>query len=72
MVDAFFDEIRIALVRGNAVKLAGFGNFVLRDKRARPGRNPKSGELVPISARRVVVFSASRNLRNIVDAAKTK
>ena len=54
MVETFFDEIRDALVRGEAVKLSGFGNFQLRDKPQRPGRNPKTGEEIPITARRVV------------------
>src|SRR5688572_33162350 len=54
MVEAFFEEIRGALERGESVKLSGFGNFQLRDKPQRPGRNPKTGEEIPISARRVV------------------
>ena len=48
MVETFFDEIRLALVRGESVKLSGFGNFLLRDKPQRPGRNPKTGEEIPI------------------------
>ncbi|MGZ8968630.1 MAG: integration host factor subunit alpha [Telluria sp.] len=59
MVEAFFDEISDALVRGELVKLMGFGNFQLRDKGSRPGRNPKSGAEVQILARRVVAFQAS-------------
>ena len=55
MVEAFFEEIRGALERGESVKLSGFGNFQLRDKPQRPGRNPKTGEEIPISARRVVL-----------------
>jgi integration host factor subunit alpha len=66
MVDAFFDEMRVALVRGDAVKLAGFGNFDLRDKVPRPGRNPKTGEEVVINARRVVTFHASAKLKAAV------
>jgi integration host factor subunit alpha len=66
LVDAFFEEIRIALVEGELVKLSGFGNFQLRDKSARPGRNPKTGESIPISARRVVTFHASQKLKNQV------
>ena len=62
MVDAFFDEIRDTLERGGCVKLSGFGNFQLRDKPQRPGRNPKTGEEIPISARRVVTFHASQKL----------
>jgi integration host factor subunit alpha len=56
MVEAFFEEIRNALERGDGVKLSGFGNFQLRDKPQRPGRNPKTGEEIPITARRVVTF----------------
>jgi integration host factor subunit alpha len=66
LVDAFFEEIRIALVEGELVKLSGFGNFQLRDKSSRPGRNPKTGESIPISARRVVTFHASQKLKNQV------
>ena len=67
MVETFFDEIRNALERGEAVKLSGFGNFQLRDKPQRPGRNPKTGEEIPISARRVVTFHASQKMKNMVD-----
>jgi len=63
MVDSFFDEISTALVRGETVKLTGFGNFELRDKSPRPGRNPKTGETVYIAARRVVTFRASTKLK---------
>lgn len=63
VVDAFFDEIRTCLVNGDLVKLSGFGNFQLRDKSSRPGRNPKTGEAIPISARRVVTFHASQKLK---------
>ncbi|WP_225879040.1 integration host factor subunit alpha [Zeimonas arvi] len=63
MVETFFDEIRGALERGECVKLSGFGNFQLRDKPQRPGRNPKTGEEIPISARRVVTFHASQKLK---------
>jgi integration host factor subunit alpha len=63
MVETFFDEIRNALERGEAVKLSGFGNFQLRDKPQRPGRNPKTGEEIPITARRVVTFHASQKLK---------
>lgn len=66
MVDAFFDEIRMALERGEAVKLSGFGNFLLRDKPQRPGRNPKTGEEIAITARRVVTFHASQKLKAAV------
>ena len=63
MVDAFFDEIRAALERGESVKLSGFGNFQLRDKPQRPGRNPKTGEEIAITARRVVTFHPSQKLK---------
>lgn len=67
MVEAFFDEISDALGRGELVKLTGFGNFQLRDKVARPGRNPKTGTEVQIPARRVVTFQASQKLKDMVD-----
>ena len=70
MVETFFDEIRNALERGEAVKLSGFGNFQLRDKPQRPGRNPKTGEEIPITARRVVTFHASQKLKGMVDDAR--
>lgn len=63
VVEAFFDEIRVQLEQGESVKLSGFGNFQLRDKPERPGRNPKTGEPIPISARRVVTFHASQKLK---------
>jgi len=66
MVDGFFDEIRQALERGESVKLSGFGNFQLRDKPTRPGRNPKTGEEIAITARRVVTFHASQKLKAAV------
>lgn len=66
LVDTFFAEIRLALEKGEEVKLSGFGNFQVRDKASRPGRNPKTGESVPISARRVVTFHASQKLKAIV------
>lgn len=67
MVEGFFDEIRNALERGEEVKLSGFGNFQLRDKPQRPGRNPKTGEEIPITARRVVTFHASQKLKVAVE-----
>ena len=67
MVETFFDEIRDALERGETVKLSGFGNFQLRDKPQRPGRNPKTGEEIPITARRVVTFHSSQKLKSMVD-----
>ncbi|MDR3428078.1 MULTISPECIES: integration host factor subunit alpha [Silvimonas] len=67
MVEAFFEEIRASLEEGDTVKLSGFGNFQLRDKPQRPGRNPKTGEEIPISARRVVTFHASQKLKGLVE-----
>jgi integration host factor subunit alpha len=67
MVEAFFDVIRDALESGESVKLSGFGNFQLRDKPQRPGRNPKTGEAIPIAARRVVTFHASQKLKALVE-----
>lgn len=72
MVETFFDEIRNALERGEAVKLSGFGNFQLRDKPQRPGRNPKTGEEIPITARRVVTFHASQKLKGMVEISSQK
>jgi integration host factor subunit alpha len=66
MVDGFFEEICQALERGETVKLSGFGNFQLRDKPTRPGRNPKTGEEIAITARRVVTFHASQKLKATV------
>ena len=65
-VESFFEEIRLALAKGEEVKLSGFGNFHLRNKRARPGRNPRTGEEVEISARRVATFKAGGKLKNKV------
>src|SRR3989337_4088887 len=67
IVEMFFEEIRTALESGNQVKLSGFGNFDLRDKNQRPGRNPKTGEEIPITARRVVTFRASHKLKERVE-----
>ena len=72
MVETFFDEIRNALERGESVKLSGFGNFQLRDKPQRPGRNPKTGEEIPITARRVVTFHASQKLKGMVEDSNRK
>ena len=69
MVEAFFDEVREALRKGDSVKLSGFGNFQLREKPQRPGRNPKTGEEIPITARRVVTFHASQKLKAAVETA---
>jgi integration host factor subunit alpha len=67
-VDIYFDVIRDALEKGDNVKLSGFGNFDLRQKNQRPGRNPKTGEEIPISARRVVTFRAGQKLKARVEA----
>ena len=66
MVECFFEEIRLALERGDCVKLSGFGNFNIRRKAPRPGRNPRTGESIPIKARNVVTFHASHKLKAIV------
>ncbi len=63
MIDAFFDSICQSLIHGKDVKLTGFGNFQIRAKAARPGRNPRTGEPIPIEARRVVTFHASHKLK---------
>jgi integration host factor subunit alpha len=68
LVDYFFDEIRESLANGQQVKLSGFGNFDLRDKSQRPGRNPKTGEEIPITARRVVTFRPGQKLKTRVEA----
>jgi integration host factor subunit alpha len=66
IVDAFFDILHEALVQGNEVKLSGFGNFTIRQKASRPGRNPRTGESIPIKARNVVTFHSSQKLKAIV------
>jgi integration host factor subunit alpha len=68
LVDLLFEEIRTALEKGGQVKLSGFGNFDLREKNERPGRNPKTGEEIPISARRVVTFRPGQKLKARVEA----
>jgi len=68
LVELFFEEVRCALERNEQVKLSGFGNFDLRDKAERPGRNPKTGEEIPISARRVVTFRPGQKLKARVEA----
>jgi len=67
-IDNYFEAIRHSLENNNSVKLSGFGNFQLRDKETRPGRNPKTGEEIPISARRVVTFKPGQKLRNRVES----
>lgn len=66
MVEAFFDIVHEALAKGQDVKLSGFGNFNIRRKAPRPGRNPRTGEAIPIKARHVVTFHASHKLKGIV------
>lgn len=68
LVELFFEEIREALQTNEQVKLSGFGNFDLRDKKQRPGRNPKTGEEIPITARRVVTFRPGQKLKARVEA----
>ncbi len=67
MVEVFFEEIRETLESGVQVKLSGFGNFDLREKSERPGRNPKTGEDIPISARKVVTFRPGQKLKSRVE-----
>ena len=66
MVEAFFDLIHATLMSGNDVKMSGFGNFNIRRKAPRPGRNPRTGEAIPIKARNVVTFHASHKLKGVV------
>jgi len=68
LVDLFFQELGASLAVGEQIKLSGFGNFYLRDKNERPGRNPKTGEKVLITARRVVTFSPGNKLKARVEA----
>lgn len=67
IVEMFFGEVRKSLIDNDQVKLSGFGNFGLRDKKERPGRNPKTGEDIPISARRVVTFRPGQKLKAKVE-----
>lgn len=67
LVDEFFEIIRHSLEHGENVKLSGFGNFILRDKPLRPGRNPKTGEDIPVLARRVVTFKPGLKLKNKIE-----
>ena len=68
MVELFFEEIKNSLEQGIQVKISGFGKFELRDKASRPGRNPKTGEEIPITARRVVTFRSGQKLKARVEA----
>ena len=67
LVDSFFDNIKKLLSQGHEVKLSGFGNFQLKDKSSRPGRNPRTGENVEITARRVVTFKSGQKLKESVN-----
>ncbi len=67
LVEQFYTELSEVLISGEQIKLSGFGNFELRDKASRPGRNPRTGEDVPISARRVVTFKPGQKLRAQID-----
>ncbi len=68
LVNSYFEELIASLAVGEQIKLSGFGNFALRDKNERPGRNPKTGETIPVAARRVVTFRAGYKLRARVEA----
>lgn len=68
IVEEFFETIALSLEHNEPVKVSGFGNFNLRDKRERPGRNPKTGERIPVSARRVVIFHPGQKLRTRVES----
>jgi integration host factor subunit alpha len=67
LVEQVFDTLKASLAKGNKVKISGFGNFVVREKRSRVGRNPQTGESIEISARRVLTFRPSQVLRNEVN-----
>lgn len=67
VLDQFVEVVRTTLEQGQNVKLSGFGNFILRDKPARPGRNPKTGEDIPVKARRVVTFKPGLKLKSKID-----
>ena len=66
-VELFFEEIRKALEVGHTVKFSGFGSFSVRDKPQRPGRNPKTGEEIPVTARRVVTYKASQKVKDLIE-----
>lgn len=72
IVELFFKHICDALINGQQVKISGFGNFILKDKRERPGRNPRTGEEVPVSARRVVTFHCGQKLKARVEKYSAK
>ena len=68
LIECFFEQIKTSLENGNDIKLSGFGNFMLRNKSPRPGRNPKTGEEVTISERRVVTFKSGLKLKSKLEA----
>lgn len=70
MVEAVLDEISGAMAEGEGVKISSFGSFIIREKRERTGRNPKTGQEVPISPRRVLIFRASNILKNRLNGKK--
>ena len=70
LVDLFFEEVRAALSNGEQVKLSGFGNFDLRDKNQRPGRNPKTGEKVEVPAKKIPFFKPSKELKDFVNTSE--
>ena len=70
LVDLFFEEVRAALSNGEQVKLSGFGNFDLRDKNQRPGRNPKTGARVEVPAKRIPYFKPSKELKDLVNGGE--
>ena len=72
LVETFFEDIRLALENGEQIKISGFGNFELRTKNERPGRNPKTGEDIPISARCVVTFRPGQKLKSRVEIGTAK
>ncbi len=67
MVEYFFEEIRTTLESGQHIKFSKFGNFILKDKTQRPARNPRTGEVVPVEARRVVTFKAGSRLKQLIE-----
>jgi len=67
VIEQIVDRISTALANGEMVKISGFGKFKLRDKKSRPGRNPKTGQLVEVSERRVVTFKSSQKLKELVE-----
>jgi len=68
MIELFFEEVKSALEQGDQVKISGFGKFELRDKTSRPGRNPKTGEEIAVTARRVTTFRSGQKLKARVKA----